>query len=205
MGIYTDSMNFTYKDITTATTASALTEQGYRNNENVCSKTDGTIRQFVFIDALGDNTAEGIFIVDRTVYNSLNVTDRETTLERISFEITNSFRVKNGLDELEWCEEAAIVARAHSEDMKNNVFFAHDSFDGTKFSDRMTNAGIDWRGCAENIAAGYSDSFYATYGWINSSGHRSNILTDYLSHLGVGVVRGGSYRIYYTQDFYTPW
>ena len=118
--------------------------------------------------------------------------------------MTNSFRVKNGLDELEWCEEVAVVARKHSEDMKNNNFFTHESLDGTKFSDRIDNAGINWWSCAENIAAGYSEGFHATYGWINSSGHRRNILNSDMERLGVGIVKGGSYRIYYTQDFYSP-
>ena len=117
--------------------------------------------------------------------------------------MTNSFRVKNGLYELEWCETAAEAARKHSEDMKNNNFFAHESFDGTEFSERINLAGINWWSCAENIAAGYSEGLHATYGWINSSGHRRNILSDSVERLGVGIVKGGSYGMYYTQDFYS--
>ena len=202
VGTYVDSMEFSYKDITTSTTPDAL--KGYKEREKGYVKTEENMRQIVFIDTLGDNTAEGILVIDNKVYSTLDVTGRETTLERISFEVTNSFRAKNGLYELEWCEEAAEAARKHSEDMKNNNFFAHESFDGTKFSDRINLAGISWWSCAENIAAGYSEGFHATYGWINSSGHRRNILSDSVERLGVGIVKGGSYGMYYTQDFYTP-
>ena len=195
-------MEFSYKDITTNTTPGEL--KGYKEREKSYVKIEGSLRQTVFIDTLGDNTAEGILVLNNKVYNTLNVEGRETVLERISFEVTNSFRVKNGLDELEWCEEVAVVARKHSEDMKNNNFFTHESLDGTKFSDRIDNAGINWWSCAENIAAGYSEGFHATYGWINSSGHRRNILNSDMERLGVGIVKGGSYRIYYTQDFYSP-
>lgn len=204
VGVYADSKDFTYEKITTNTTLEQLETAGYRKNNDSYEKTEANIRQVVFIDALGDSTAEGIFLIDTKVYRTFNIADRETTLERISFEITNAFRVKNGLECLDWCEETAVVARAHCEDMIQNDFFEHDSFDGTKFSERMENAGIYWWTCAENIAAGYKEGFYATYGWINSFGHRKNLLNEAVIRLGVGVVRGGSYGIYYTQDFYNP-
>ena len=204
VGVYADSKDFAYKDITTHTTPEQLKAAGYKEGQDSYEKTEDNVKQIVFIDKLGDNTAEGMLVMDASVNRSFNIAGRETTLERISFEVTNAFRAKNGLDCLEWCEETAVVARAHCEDMIKNNFFAHDSFDGTKFSERMENAGIYWWSCAENIAGGQRDGFYVTYGWINSSGHRSNILYEMVSHLGVGAVQGGYYRIYYTQDFYSP-
>ena len=204
VGVYADCKEFAYKDITTKTTPEQLKAAGYREGQDSYEKTEGNVKQIVFIDNLGDNTAEGILVIDTSVNRTFDITGKETTLERISFEVTNAFRAKNGLGRLEWCEETAVVARAHCEDMIKNNFFAHDSFDGTKFSERMENAGIYWWSCAENIAGGQRDGFYVTYGWINSSGHRSNILYEMVSYLGVGAVQGGYYRIYYTQDFYSP-
>ena len=204
VGVYADSKDFTYKDITTHTTPEQLEVVGYREGYDSYEKTEENVKQIVFIDKLGDNTAEGILVMDVSVYQTFDIADRETTLERISFEVTNAFRAKNGLEYLEWCEKTAVIARAHCEDMIKNNFFAHDSFDGTDFSERLDNAGIYWWSCAENIAGGQRDGFYVTYGWINSSGHRRNILNEMVSRLGVGAVQGGYYRIYYTQDFYSP-
>lgn len=69
--------------------------------------------------------------------------------------------------------------------------------------DRMEKAGIFYRAAGENIAVGYRNAVSAHEGWMNSPGHRENILGDY-EYIGVGIVFGGEYQVYYTQDFYTP-
>lgn len=202
-GIYVDGPEFAYREITTETTPEQLKGNEYLERANYYCKEEGNAAEYVFIDKLGDNTAEGLLVLEKNMYQSFSTVGKEATLERISFEVTNSFRVKYGLPGLEWSDEAADVARAHSADMNQNGFFAHESFDGTEFSDRMTRAGIEWRACAENIAAGYNDGFFVTYAWINSAGHRSNILYENVTRLGVGVVEGNAYSFYYTQDFYS--
>jgi uncharacterized protein YkwD len=88
-------------------------------------------------------------------------------------------------------------------DMAQRNYFSHYSPEGISPFDRMRAEGISYRSSGENIIAGYSSSISAHEGWVNSAGHRSNILGSYI-HLGVGFYKGGSYGYYYTQNFYTP-
>jgi uncharacterized protein YkwD len=89
--------------------------------------------------------------------------------------------------------------------MQARSYFAHMNPDGLSPFDRMKNEGIKYKSAAENIAAGYINSIYAHYGWMNSdSGHRETLLDGKLTRLGTGVALGGSYNVYYTQNFYTP-
>ena len=126
--------------------------------------------------------------------------------ERRIFELTNVERANNGLPLFIWDKGLASVARAHSEDMARNNYFAHNRPDGSTPWDRLARAGIQYRGAAENICAGYSTPEAAVNAWMNSSGHRANILNGSLTHLGVGVVylEGSRYRYYATQMFITP-
>lgn len=98
---------------------------------------------------------------------------------------------------------AAAAGREHSKDMAVNNYFAHDNKNGESPFDRMERYGIVYRSAAENIAAGYMDAFRVHAGWMNSAGHRANVMNSKLERLGVGVYAGGSYGLYYTQNFYT--
>jgi uncharacterized protein YkwD len=89
--------------------------------------------------------------------------------------------------------------------MRSRDFFDHTNPDGLSPFDRMKTAGVQYHSAAENIAAGYPDSIFAHYGWINSKkGHRETLLDSSLKRLGTGVSVGGDYHVYYTQNFYTP-
>lgn len=116
------------------------------------------------------------------------------------FEITNEIRKRHQLSQLAWDEVTANVAFLHSEDMKLNQFFSHISPDHGELTDRLKKQGILYQLAAENIAAKYVDAIAAVEGWLNSEGHRVNMLNEDLTHLGVGV-----YERYYTQNFITPW
>jgi uncharacterized protein YkwD len=118
--------------------------------------------------------------------------------ERQIFDLANSVRVQRGLPPLEWNEEAATVARAHSKDMLKNNFFSHTSPNTGSMGNRLKKAGINYRTAGENIAYGQSDSINAHEGWMNSLGHRQNILNKDFKTLGVGVAGK-----YYTQNFVT--
>jgi len=72
-------------------------------------------------------------------------------------------------------------------------FFEHDNLDGKSPFDRMKDAGYSYWMAAESIAAGYSSPAAAGDGWMNSPGHRANILSCNLTEIGVGYARGGSY------------
>jgi uncharacterized protein YkwD len=83
----------------------------------------------------------------------------------------------------------AAVARAHSADMRDRDFFSHTNPEGLSPFDRAERAGISYSR-AENIAYGQRDAAAVMEAWMNSSGHRANILDCGLTKLGVGVAEG---------------
>ncbi len=93
------------------------------------------------------------------------------------------------------------AARGHSADMAANDYFSHTGLDGRSFGDRIRAAGYPGGSIAENIAAGQGSASSAMASWMESSGHRANILNCSFRHIGVGVARGGSYGTYWTQTF----
>lgn len=120
-----------------------------------------------------------------------------------SFDLANAARAKLGLQPFVWDDKAAEAARKHSQDMGAKGYFDHDDPSGRSPFDRMKQDGIAYRAAAENIAAGQASAIFAHHGWMNSEGHRKNLLSD-IKRLGVGVSFGGQMHIYYTQNFYTP-
>jgi len=151
------------------------------------------------------------YIGDGTVYTDKNDNNKEyaasigtlpsfdvETNETLIFYLTNAFRAVHGLPPFLWNEKLEAAARSHSEDMELRDFFSHTNPDGLEPWDRITAAGYKWQACAENIymnSAGV-DAFHAMDGWINSSGHRQNLLTTDCNELGVGI--SGAYA---TQNF----
>lgn len=109
--------------------------------------------------------------------------------------LTNIERQANGLGTLSACPRLATAALAHTNRMLEGQFFAHnDPGTGTSITDRIRATGyLDGAGAwrvAENIAMGYESAAATMTGWMNSPGHRANILTPELTHLGVGVSIG---------------
>jgi uncharacterized protein YkwD len=96
-------------------------------------------------------------------------------------------------------EEAGLTkaAQDYSDEMSAQNFFSHTSLDGTTFDQRIKNAGYSKPG-AENIAKGQTSADQVMEAWMNSEGHRANILNCALTKLGVGVTTKGWYWV---QDF----
>ncbi|MBR2471625.1 MAG: hypothetical protein IKB55_02965 [Clostridia bacterium] len=125
-----------------------------------------------------------------------------SAFEKRVLELVNIERAKYGLSALQWSNELASVARAHSKDMNDRGFFSHTNPDGKSAFDRIKAAGISYSYAAENIAAGQSTPEAVVEGWMNSKGHRENILNPNLKYLGVGFYEGnGTYKYYWTQNF----
>lgn len=121
-----------------------------------------------------------------------------TDFEQEVIHLVNEIRAENGLKALAYDWELGRVARFKSQDMKDNRYFAHNSpVYGTPFQ-MIKNFGISFRSAGENIARGYSTPQAVVNGWMNSSGHRANILNPNYTHIGVGYVAGGHY---WTQMF----
>ena len=114
--------------------------------------------------------------------------------------LVNVVRAKAGCGALRSDARLAKAARLHSEDMARQNYFSHTSLDGRSPWDRIEAQGYA-DGSAENIAAGYTTPAAVMDGWMNSPGHRANILDCKSKAIGVGIGRGGSYGTYWTQDF----
>ena len=123
--------------------------------------------------------------------------------------ITNVERQNAGLNPLVVCTRLANSALAHTNRMLEGQFFSHsDPGTGTASGDRIRSTGYfessnGW-GYGENIAMGYSSPNATMVGWMNSPGHRANILNPSFTHLGVGVNIGkwdAWYRSVATQNF----
>lgn len=107
--------------------------------------------------------------------------------------LVNEYRGRNGLDPLTLSDELSRVAQAKAQDMKNNNYFSHNSPTyGTPF-EMMQSFGVTYRTAGENIAMGYSSPAAVVEGWMNSEGHRANILNSSFTQMGLGYVSSGNY------------
>jgi uncharacterized protein YkwD len=95
------------------------------------------------------------------------------------------------------------AARAHSADMANRDYFAHDTPEGVNVGTRVTNAGYRWSAVGENIAKGQPDAAAVMLAWLNSPGHRANILNCRYTNIGIGLAFQDGTPLW-TQDFGTP-
>lgn len=126
----------------------------------------------------------------------------ESDFEKQVLALVNQERRAAGLSPLTWNSALADVARAHSKDMSVRNFMSHTNPDGLSPFDRIKNAGISYRRAAENIAAGQPTPESVMQGWMNSEGHRNNILNPDLKEIGVGYFKGTTeYKHYWTQVF----
>ncbi|EJQ42549.1 hypothetical protein IEE_03903 [Bacillus cereus BAG5X1-1] len=115
-------------------------------------------------------------------------------------ELTNAERTKQGLPALQIDTELSKVARAKSEDMQKNNYFDHNSPTYGSPFDMMKKFGISYTSAGENIAQGQRTPEEVVQAWMNSAGHRANILNSGFTHIGVGYVESGNY---WTQQFIT--
>ncbi|MFB4164356.1 CAP domain-containing protein [Alteribacillus sp. JSM 102045] len=119
--------------------------------------------------------------------------DEGSDAEQQVIELTNQEREKNGLSPLEADSQVAEAAQAKSEDMAENNYFAHNSPTyGSPFN-MLNDFGVDYTAAAENIAAGQQTPEEVVQAWMNSEGHRKNILNEEVTHIGVGYVEDGNH------------
>ncbi len=177
-------------------------------NKGVCIGTNisgSSIQEL--LDKLGikHETQEKPEIEESVPETDENISQEQTNasaFEKRVLELVNEERSKRGISELKWSNELATVARAHSKDMHDRGFFSHTNPDGKSPFDRIKAAGISYSYAAENIAAGQSTPEAVVEGWMNSKGHRENILNAKLKYLGVGLYESADgYKYYWTQNF----
>jgi uncharacterized protein YkwD len=125
---------------------------------------------------------------------------QRTRTENAVAALTNAEREKAGCPALRIDERLRQAARGHSEDMAAQDYFSHDSPQGTTPWDRAEAAGYpDPSG--ENIARGYPDARSVVEAWMNSPGHRANILNCDSKAVGVGVALNTENGPYWTEMF----
>ncbi|MCD7035441.1 CAP domain-containing protein [Metabacillus sp. GX 13764] len=118
--------------------------------------------------------------------------------EKKVVDLTNAEREKQGLKPLQADEKLSQVARAKSEDMQKNNYFDHQSPTYGSPFDMMKKFGVTYQSAGENIAMGQQTPEEVVQAWMNSEGHRKNILNPDFTHIGVGYVKDGNY---WTQEF----
>jgi len=117
-------------------------------------------------------------------------------------ELTNAERQAAGLTPLTLSPRLSSAAQNYSQVLAAGACFDHTCGAVPNFADRLGQAGYTgWTAIAENIAAGYPTPDAVIAGWMASAGHRANMLSPNYSEIGIGVVSGGTYGMYWTQEF----
>lgn len=119
-------------------------------------------------------------------------------------DLVNQERSKYGLGKLTLSNELTHIAQMKATDMRDKNYFSHNSPTyGTPF-EMLQRFGVKYTYAGENIAGGQKTSEQVMKDWMNSSGHRANILNKNYTQLGVGYVTGGQYGTYWVQTFTRP-
>ena len=113
--------------------------------------------------------------------------------------LVNEERAKAGLSPLSVNSKAANAAQTRAREIEK--YFSHTRPDGSSFNTALTEAGVSFRGAGENIAYGQITPQQVMEGWMNSSGHRANILNANYTSIGVGHYKNGAGVDYWTQLF----
>ena len=126
-------------------------------------------------------------------------TDR---FDRDVLRLVNQERTARGLSALTLSQKLDTAADRHSDDMATQGYFSHTGQDGSNVGTRIERAGYTrWRTWGENIAAGQRSAASVVQAWMNSPGHRANILKPNFTHMGLGYVTNSSGTPYWTQVF----
>lgn len=128
--------------------------------------------------------------------NTSNLTADELEV----FNLINKQRTNNGLALLKIDSEVQNVARIKAKDMVDNNYFSHTSPTYGSPFDMLSSFKVSYRTAGENIAGNSSNSAAVT-AWMNSSGHKANILNSSFNYTGIGVVKGSKYGKIYVQMF----
>ncbi len=124
-----------------------------------------------------------------------------SSYEKQVVELVNAERAKNGLSALTLDSSVSNVARTKSKDMATNNYFSHTSPTYGGAGSMLSQFGIKYTAYGENIASGQKTPQEVVTAWMNSSGHRANILASDFTKIGVGYATNSSGKAYWTQMF----
>lgn len=177
----------------------AYTWQIGDTSDNTQSTTVTATTEHTTVTATTETTTESTTATTETVTQTTTSTNTETVYPDYVLAVvnaTNAEREKNNLPALVISDTLCSAAQAHAEDMYTNNYFEHDSLNGDTMSDRIRKYTNKYRCLGENIARGLTSGEAAVECWMNSDGHRANILNKDYSEIGVGYSNG-----YWVQDF----
>ena len=118
--------------------------------------------------------------------------------------LVNAQRSAAGLAPVSANGALTAAAAGHSKDQAATHTMSHTGSNGSTMAQRCSAAGYGWRGLGENVAAGYGSADSVMTGWMNSAGHRANILNGAYLHIGVAVAYAADGTPYWTMDLGTP-
>ena len=157
-----------------------------------------------YIKAIYSNSSNNsISKTNTNVGNNTSTSTNNQSLtadEQETFNLINKQRQENGLPALKIDWEVQKVARIKAQDMVNNNYFSHTSPTYGSPFDMLKSFGVNYKSAGENIAGNSSNSS-AVEAWMNSSGHRANILNSSFNYTGLGIVNGSKYGKIYVQMF----
>ena len=168
---------------TTATPSAKPTQSKPTKSVTPTRRTTAPSRQ-------GTRTPKPSATPTRTRTTTTRTTTTSGTIEAQVLQLTNNERAKAGCGPLRTNSALTEAAEAHAADMVDHHYFSHDSLDGRNPFDRMRAAGFTGGSMAENIAVGYQTASAVVEGWMNSDGHRRNILNCTYTMIGIGYDPG---------------
>lgn len=165
------------------------------NQEDESIQNDKTL-----LDTSGENASQKKLLHNYDEFSEIN--------SKNILSIINKERNERGLRSLAFDYELNISAQKKSQDMLSNAYFAHTRLDGKPFTYFIDYAGYDYIKTSENLARGnFTTSSEIVEAWMNSIGHRQNILDSTMVDTGIGIVFGeykGSDTYFITQHFGRP-
>lgn len=183
----TDETSFIPEEMVTYDLTNNTTNNNTTNNTNSQNNTS---------DIEERNTTEN-------TNTDLNITENSiNNYEQQVCDLVNKYRQENGLSKVILASDVSNMARVKAEDMASSNYFDHTSPTYGDPFEMMTTFGIDYKYAGENIAKGQKTPDAVMNAWMNSTGHRANILDKRFTELGVGYVQGGG-TTYWTQEFIT--
>ena len=131
-------------------------------------------------------------------------TQAEMTQAEAVLKLVNQERAKVGVQPLTLSEKLTSIANTKAKDMADKGYFSHNSPTYGSPFDMLKQFGVSYSYAGENIAAGQKTAEEVMNSWMNSSGHKANILNKNYTQIGVGFVRGGEYGTEWVQLFIKP-
>lgn len=154
------------------------------------------IMSFALITILALSTTSALALEELDVASQSNLAYEQKVVQLVNIE-----RVKNGLPALYMDKSISNVARIKSKDMADINYFSHQSPTYGSAGEMLNKFGITWSAWGENIASGQPTPEQVVNEWMNSPGHRANILSPNFIFIGVGYCTNSSGKTFWTQLF----